>query len=385
MRWPLGSDGMKIPLSQPDLTWVERKAVLDVMESTFLSLGPKLPEFERAMAQYVGVKHAIAVNSGTSALHLIVRALGIGQGDEVITTPFSFIASANCILMEGARPVFVDIDPESYNIDPAKIEAAITPRTKAILGVDVFGRCAEWDRIEAIGKRRGLLVIEDSCEAIGAEAFGRKAGTFGAAGCFAFYPNKQMTTGEGGMILTDRDDLAALCKSMRNQGRDEGQAWLEHARLGFNYRLSDIQCALGIAQLSRLEELLSKRAAVAELYGHRLGKLEGLIIPQAPTEGRMSWFVYVVRLADRFSRGDRDAILRGLKDQGIGCNNYFAPIHLQRHYQNTFGFKAGDFPVTEHTSDRTIALPFHSAVTADQVELVAGCLAEQIRLVRERK
>ena len=376
---------MKIPLSQPDLTWVERKAVLDVMESTFLSLGPKLPEFERAMAQYVGVKHAVAVNSGTSALHLIVRALGIGQGDEVITTPFSFIASANCILMEGARPVFVDIDPESYNIDPAKIEAAITSRTKAILGVDVFGRCAEWDRIEAIAKRRGLLVIEDSCEAIGAEAFGRKAGTFGEAGCFAFYPNKQMTTGEGGMILTDRDDLAALCKSMRNQGRDEGQAWLEHARLGFNYRLSDIQCALGIAQLSRLEELLSKRAAVAELYGNRLGKLEGLIIPQGPAQGRMSWFVYVVRLADRFSREDRDAILRGLKDQGIGCNNYFASIHLQRHYQNTFGFKAGDFPVTEHTSDRTIALPFHSAITADQVEQVAVCLTEQIRLARGRK
>ena len=376
---------MKIPLSQPDLTWVERKAVLDVMESTFLSLGPKLPEFERAMAQYVGVKHAIAVNSGTSALHLIVRALGIGQGDEVITTPFSFIASANCILMEGARPVFVDIDPESYNIDPARIEAAITLRTKAILGVDVFGRCAEWDRIEAIAKRKGLLVIEDSCEAIGAEAYGRRAGTFGEAGCFAFYPNKQMTTGEGGMILTDRDDLAALCKSMRNQGRDEGQAWLEHARLGFNYRLSDIQCALGIAQLSRLEELLSKRAAVAELYGNRLGTLEGLIIPQGPAQGRMSWFVYVVRLADRFSREDRDAILRGLKDQGIGCNNYFAPIHLQRHYQTTFGFKAGDFPVTEHTSDRTIALPFHSAITVDQVEQVAVCLTEQIRQVRERK
>lgn len=385
MRWLLGSDGMKIPLSQPDLTWVERKAVLDVMESTFLSLGPKLPEFERAMAQYVGVKYAIAVNSGTSALHLIIRALGIGQGDEVITTPFSFIASANCILMEGGRPVFVDIDSESYNIDPAKIEAAITPRTKAILGVDVFGRCAEWDRIEAIAKRRGLLVIEDSCEAIGAEAFGRKAGTFGEAGCFAFYPNKQMTTGEGGMILTDRDDLAALCRSMRNQGRDEGQAWLEHARLGFNYRLSDIQCALGIAQLSRLEELLSKRAAVAELYGNRLGMLEGLIIPKGPAQGRMSWFVYVVRLADRFSREDRDAILRGLKDQGIGCNNYFAPIHLQRHYQHTFGFKAGDFPVTEHTSDRTIALPFHSAITVDQVEQVAFCLTEQIRLAEERE
>lgn len=380
----MGSDGMKIPLSQPDLTWVERKAVLDVMESTFLSLGPKLPEFERAMAQYVGVKHAVAVNSGTSALHLIVRALGIGQGDEVITTPFSFVASANCLLMEGARPVFVDIDPESYNIDPANIEAAITPRTKAILGVDVFGRCAEWDRIEAIAKRRGLLVIEDSCEAIGAEAFGRNAGTFGEAGCFAFYPNKQMTTGEGGMILTDRDDLASLCKSMRNQGRDEGQAWLEHARLGFNYRLSDIQCALGIAQLSRIEELLSKRAAVAARYGARLNQIDGLVIPKAPAQGRMSWFVYVVRLADRFSREDRDSILRGLKESGIGCSNYFAPIHLQRHYQSTFGFKAGDFPITERTSDRTIALPFHSAITGDQVEQVATSLGEQIRLVQKQ-
>jgi perosamine synthetase len=378
----VGSDGMKIPLSQPDLSGVERKAVMDVMDSTFLSLGPKLPEFESAMARYIGVKHAVAVNSGTSALHLIVRALGIGPGDEVITTPFSFVASANCVLMEGATPIFVDIDSESYNIDPAKIEAAITPRTKAILGVDVFGRCAEWDRIEAIAKGRGLLVIEDSCEAIGAEAFGRKAGTFGEAGCFAFYPNKQMTTGEGGMILTNRDDIAALSRSMRNQGRDEGQGWLEHARLGFNYRLSDIQCALGLAQLSRLEELLAKRAAVADMYRTGLAGIQDLIVPRNPDQGRMSWFVYVVRLRDGYSRAQRDRILLGLKANGIGCNNYFMPIHVQPFYRERFGLRLGQFPVTERVSDRTIALPFFSTMTTDQVEQVALCLEEQVRLAK---
>lgn len=379
MRWLLGSDGMKIPLAQPDLTWLERKAVLDVLESNFLSLGPKLPEFERAMAQYIGVKHAIAVNSGTSGLHLIVRALSIGRNDEVITTPFSFIASANCVLMESARPVFVDIDSETYNIDPDKVEAAITSRTKAILGVDVFGRCAEWDRICEIARRKGLAVIEDSCEAIGAESFGKMAGSFGDAGCLAFYPNKQMTTGEGGMILTNRDDVAALCRSMRNQGRDEGQGWLEHARLGFNYRLSDIHCALGLAQLSRIDDLLAKRAAVADLYRESLSHLDDLLLPVSPRQGRLSWFVYVVRLADRFTRADRDRILLALRDNGIGCNSYFAPIHLQPFYVEQFGFKPGDFPVTEHISDRTIALPFFTAMTADQVAQVSDCLMRVLR------
>lgn len=385
MRWLLGSDGMKIPLAQPDLTWLERKAVLDVLESTFLSLGPKVPEFERAMAQYIGVKHAIAVNSGTSGLHLIVRALGIGRNDEVITTPFSFISSANCVLMESARPVFVDIDPETYNIDPDKVEAAITPRTKAILGVDVFGRCAEWDRIGEVARRRGLAVIEDSCEAIGAEAFGKMAGSFGDAGCLAFYPNKQMTTGEGGMILTDRDDVAALCRSMRNQGRDEGQGWLEHARLGFNYRLSDIHCALGLAQLSRIEELLEKRAAVADLYRERLGHLDTLLLPVTPRQGRLSWFVYVVRLADRFTRADRDRILLALRENGIGCNKYFAPIHLQPFYVELFGFKPGDFPVTERICERTIALPFFTTITPDQVAQVADCLTQAICTTERRQ
>ena len=385
MSWLLGFNKMKIPLAQPDLTGLERRAVLDVLESSFLSLGPKPPEFERAMAKYIDVKHAIAVNSGTSGLHLIVRALGIGCNDEVITTPFSFIASANCVLMERARPVFVDIDPETYNIDPAKIEAAITPRTKAILGVDVFGRCAEWDRIAEIARQRGLAVIEDSCEAIGAEAFGKMAGSFGDAGCLAFYPNKQMTTAEGGMILTNRDDVATLCRSMRNQGRDEGQGWLEHARLGFNYRLSDIHCALGLVQLSRIEDLLAKRAAVADLYQERLSLLDDLLLPVGPKQGRLSWFVYVVRLADRFTRADRDRILLVLRENGIGCNSYFAPIHLQPFYIEQFGFKVGDFPVAEHISERTIALPFFTAMTPDQVTQVADCLTQAIGTTETRQ
>ena len=376
----MASDGMKIPLSSPDITALERRAVLDVLESNNLSLGPKLGEFERALSRYVGVRHAVAVNSGTSGLQLIVRALGIGAGDEVITTPFSFIASANCIAVEGARPIFVDIDVDTYNVDVTSIERAITPRTKAILGVDVFGRCADWDQIEAIARHHRLAVIEDSCEAIGAEWRGRKAGAFGDAGCFGFYPNKQITTGEGGMIVTHRDDIAAACRAMRNQGR-EGEGWLEHAGLGFNYRISDINCALGVAQLSRLEEMLAKRAAVADLYRQRLEHVKDIVLPAPCTEGRRSWFVYVVRLEARFTREDRDRILQGLRSAGIGSSNYFPPIHLQPFYRTQFGHRPGDFPLTEHVSERTIALPFFNALTAAQVEEVAECLEKQLSRV----
>ena len=377
----MAADGMKIPLSEPDITALERRAVLDVLESSNLSLGPKLAEFEQAMAKYVGVRHAVAVNSGTSGLHLIVRALGIGPGDEVITTPFSFIASANCIVMEGARPVFVDIEPGTYNIDVTKIEEAITPRSKAILGVDVFGRCADWERIGEIAKLRRLAVIEDSCEALGAESRGRKAGSFGEAGCFGFYPNKQMTTGEGGMILTDRDDLAAACRSMRNQGREDGEGWLQHSRLGFNYRISDLNCALGLAQLSRLEDMLARRAAVAQRYLARLGKVAGVILPQSVTEGRLGWFVFVVRLADQYGEADRNQVLRGLRAAGIGCSNYFPPIHLQPYYIQQFGYRRGYFPVTEAIAERTIALPFFNGLSATQIDEVADCLDHQIRLL----
>lgn len=377
----MASDGMKIPLSRPDITAVERQAVLDVLESPNLSFGPKLTEFERAMAKYVGVRHAVAVNSGTSALQLIVRSLGIGPGAEVITTPFSFIASANCIVVEGARPVFVDIDAATYNLDVARVEAAITPRMKAILAVDVFGRCVDWKGLRAIAGRYGLALIEDSCEAIGAESNGRRAGSFGDAGCFGFYPNKQMTTGEGGIIVTDREDLAATCRCLRNQGREEGQSWLEHTRIGFNYRLSDLNCALGLAQLSRLEDMLAKREAVANLYRERLRAIESVTVPSSVTEGRLSWFVFVVRLADRFTRAHRDRVMHGLREEGIGCSNYFPPIHLQPAYVERFGYKRGDFPMTEHVSDRTLALPFFNALTASQVDEVTECLARHIRLV----
>ena len=375
---------MNIPLSRPDITVRECRAVLAVLESPYLSLGPTLVEFEETIATYVGVRHAIAVNSGTSGLHLIVRALEIGSGDEVITTPFSFIASANCIMMERARPVFVDIDPETCNVDVTKIERAITARTKAILGVDVFGRCADWEAIKTIARRHQLAVIEDSCEAIGAEYRGRKAGSFGAAGCFGFYPNKQMTTGEGGVILTDRDDVAAACRSMRNHGWGNSRNGPVCTRLGFNYRLSDIHCALGLAQLSRLEQMLAQRASVADLYGARLKNIAGVVLPPPAKEGRLSWCVYVVRLSDRYTRADRDHVLRGLRDAGIGCGTYFQPIHLQPIYVERFGFRRGDFPETERIADRTLALPFFNALTVSQVDEVVDGLHQQLRLLGDR-
>jgi perosamine synthetase len=360
----------QIPLSSPDITDLERSAVLDVLSSPQLSLGPRLPEFERALCERTGSRYAVAVNSGTSALHLCVKALGIGPGDEVITTPFSFVASANCVLFERARPVFVDIDPVTWNIDVEQIEHAITPRTRAILPVHVFGRPANMRAIMEIANRRNLAVIEDSCEAIGASIDGKAAGTFGNAGVFAFYPNKQITTGEGGAVITDDPKIASLCRSWRNQGRGEGASWLQHEMLGYNYRLSDVNCALGIAQLQRLSEICEARTMVAARYNAMLADLDGVIVPSLREPGaEISWFVYVVRLTDDFSRKDRDAILARLRERGVGCNNYFTPIHLQPFYREQFGFAPGDFPITEHIADRTIALPFFNQLTADQAAL----------------
>ncbi|MCU0641471.1 MAG: DegT/DnrJ/EryC1/StrS family aminotransferase [Candidatus Margulisbacteria bacterium] len=368
---------MQIPLSSPDITKKEIKAVTDVLSTPHLSLGPKLPEFEQALADYAGVKYAVAVNSGTSALHLIVRALGIGQGDEVITTPFSFIASANCILFEQAKPVFVDIDPRTMNIDASKIEEKITKNTKAILAVDVFGYPAEWAELEKLAKKHGLALIEDSCEALGAQYRRKKAGSFGNAGCFAFYPNKQITTGEGGVIVTNDKKISQLCKSMRNQGRDENAGWLQHQRLGYNYRLSDINCALGIAQMRRLDEILDKRERVAGMYHDRLRSLKGIELPPRSTDRiKRSWFVYVVKLSAGYKLKDRDFILKGLRRKGIGCNDYFSPIHLQPFYVEMFGFKKGDFPVTETVSQRTIALPFYNNLKAEQAGYVADTLKD---------
>ena len=373
---------MEIPLSNPDITELEIRYVTDVLRTPNLSLGPKLAEFETRMAEFVGVKYAVATNSGTSALHLIIKALRIKDGDEVITTPFSFVSSANCILFERARPVFVDIDPLTLNIDVNLIEERITAKTRAILAVDIFGYPAEWSKLEQLAKKHHLKLVEDSCEALGAEYKGRKAGTFGEAAAFAFYPNKQMTTGEGGIIVTNSREIADLCRSMRNQGRGDGDEWLEHQRLGYNYRLSDINCALGIAQLERIEELLAKRERVARMYNMKLKDWQEVRIPCSSPEVRRSWFVYAVVLEDRYSRENRDKILQELRKRGIGCSNYFTPIHLQPFYVEMFGFKKGDFPVTEHISERTIALPFYNNLSETEVDFVVENLKEIVGFER---
>lgn len=367
---------MQIPLSSPDITKAETEAVLGVLKTPNLSLGPKLPEFEKVMAEYVGVKYAVAVNSGTSALHLIVRSLGIAEGDEVITTPFSFIASANCILFERARPVFVDIDPQTFNIDVDKIEDRISPKTKAILAADIFGLPADWEELERISRKHDLKLIEDSCEALGAEYKGRKVGAYGEAACFAFYPNKQITTGEGGVVVTDNAEIARLCRSMRNQGREGEDDWLQHQRLGYNYRLSDISCALGIEQMRRIEEILRKREKVANIYSQKLRGVKGVRVPYDSPEIKRSWFVYVVVLADKYSKEQRDDILKKLKEKGIGCASYFPPIHLQPFYMERFGCRRGDYPVAEHVSEKTIALPFYNNLTEGQIEYVVENLKE---------
>jgi perosamine synthetase len=365
---------MEIPLSRPDITQAERDAVLEVLEGPYLSLGPKVTEFEQRLADYVGTRYAVAVNSGTSGLHLCLRAMGVGPGDEVLTTPFSFIASANCILFDGGRPVFADVDPDTWNIDPARLAEAVTDRTRAIVAVDVFGQPADMDRIRAIADGHDLRVLEDSCEALGARYKGRAAGTLGDAGVFGFYPNKQMTTGEGGMIVTNDETIHRLAASDRNQGRDVCDGWLAHTRLGYNYRLSDINSALGIAQLSRIDAILANRARVARWYIDRMKDIPRVRMQRIMPDVEISWFVMVVRLDDGYSADDRDRIIEWLRADGIGASNYFPPIHLQPFYRERFGYKPGDFPVCEALADRTIALPFHGQLTEAEVDRVCQTL-----------
>jgi len=361
---------MKVNLSRPDITETEIQAVCQVLRSPNLSLGPKLREFEQAFEQYIGVRHAIAVNSGTSGLFLCAKAMGWGSGDEILVTPFTFICSVTVPMMVGATPVFVDIDPVSLNMAPSKIEEKITAKTKAILPVSVFGNPSGMDEICRIAEKHNLTVLEDSCEALGSTLNGKKVGTFGKMSAFAFYPNKQMTTGEGGMILTDDDDLAALCVSLRNQGRGRGGGWLAHDRLGYNYRLSDINCALGIVQLSRIEEFVEKRAKVAKIYQRFLADDDRLIVPQAPADSRMSWFVFVVRLAEQYTQDQRNTLLKKMLDRGIQVSNYFPPVHLQPFIAEQYGCKVGDMPVTDAVVKSTMALPFHNNLTNAEVELV---------------
>lgn len=367
---------MYVPLSSPDIGRRERELVNEVLDSSVLSLGPKVEQFERLVAEYLGVKEAVAVNSGTSGLHLAVRALDIGEGNEVITTPFSFVASANCLLYERARPVFVDIEPRTMNMDPDLIEAAITPRTRAILPVHVFGVPADLEKIFALAKKYRLAVIEDACEAIGARYNGKMVASEGDAGVFAFYPNKQITTGEGGIISTNREDLAKLCRSMRNQGRSEGDTWLYHERIGYNYRLDELSAALGIAQMERLDRILARREEVAGAYNDRLKHLAGVTIPSAgPPAYKISWFVYVVRLAPGI---DRNRVMSFLQKNGVACRAYFQPIHLQPFYRKLFGYREGDYPEAERAASTTLALPFYNNLTLQEVDYVVEVLAEAL-------
>jgi perosamine synthetase len=375
-----------IPLSAPDVTPQDRERVLAVLSGRSLSLGPLLPAFEAAMAAAAGTRFAVAVNSGTSALHLCVKAANIEPGDEIVTTPFSFVASANCILYEQATPDFVDIELDTYNINPAQVASTIGPRTRAVIPVHVFGRPCDMSAIMAIAKRHQLTVIEDACEAIGASIDGQRAGGIGHSGTFAFYPNKQITTGEGGAIVTNDEETARLCRSWRNQGRGEDGAWLQHERLGYNYRLSDINCALGLGQLSRLDHILAARSRAAAMYREELSTIPEVVLPFPASRGtEISWFVFVLRLQDEFRQEDRDAILQSLRNDGIGCNNYFAPIHLQQFYRERFGFRPGQFPITEHVAARTIALPFFNTLTREQVQAVAASLRRAFRELPRRR
>jgi perosamine synthetase len=361
-----------IPLSRPFLDEREEELVLEVLRSRHLSLGSYVPRFEGMLAARVRAPYAAAVSSGTAGLHLAVRISGIGSGDEVITSPFSFVASANCFIYEGAKPVFADVDPQTLNLDPGAVEAAITDRTRAIVAVDIFGYPCELDELRAICERHGLALIEDSCQALGAEYKGRPLGSHGHMAVFAFYPNKQMTTGEGGVVTTGSAEQLELLVSLRNQGRADTDGWLDHSRFGFNYRLSDVHAAIGIAQLEKLDMLLSMRSAAAARYAALLRDVDGVSTLLADDEDhRRSWFVYVVRLAAGI---DRNRVIAVLEDQGIQTRPYLPCIHLQKYMREQFGFREWMFPVAEEASRKTLALPFHSAIEAEDQERVVEAL-----------
>lgn len=365
----------RIPMSAPEIDESDIQAVVEVLRSGRLALGCKTIAFEEAVRNYVGVRHAIAVSSGTAALHLIVKSLGLGPGDEVLVPSFSFAASVNVLLYEGITPVFCDIETRTYNLDTSSLEGRITARTKAILAVDVFGHPAEWDALERIAERHGLLLIDDSCEAIGAEYRGKKIGCFGNAAAFAFYPNKQITTGEGGVIVTNDCDLACVARSLRNQGRGEMGSWLEHERLGFNYRMDELSAALGLSQLKRIELFLRKRERVAALYNECLGGLPGIRIPYTESHVRMSWFVYVITLDEDI---DRDAVIESLRQRNIPVRCYFSPLHQQTYIARRADCRCSDLPVTESVARRTLALPFHNQLTTKEIEEVVDALADAV-------
>jgi perosamine synthetase len=382
---------MGIPMSEPDITSVERAAVQQVLGTTTLSIGPWTDRFEQAMAARLGMRHAAAVSSGTAGLHLAMIAADVQEDDLVVTTPFSFVASVNCILYQRARPVLVDVEPDALTIDADAVDRVVRQlvqrggrhkRLKAILPVHVFGQSADMDPILEIARRHGLAIVEDACEAIGATYKGRPVGTLGDAAVYAFYPNKQVTTGEGGMVVTQRPDWDATFRSLRNQGRDVFDGWLQHTRLGYNYRLDELSAALGTAQLARLDELLQRRARVAGWYGRRLERIEGVVVPRvASWTTRMSWFVYVVRVP----AGERDRVIRELAQRDIPARPYFPPIHLQPYHRRVLRSRPGDFPVAEAAGETCLALPFFGTMREAQVDEVCGALDEALHGAMPRR
>lgn len=396
---PVAAPPETLPLARPVLGEREEQLVLEVLRSGRLSLGPMLERFERDFAEWLGVGEAVAVSSGTAALHLGVRARGWGRGDEVITSPFSFVASANCLLYEDVRPVFCDVDPFSLNLDPVAAEAAVGPATAGILPVHIFGYPAAMPQFRRLSDRHGLGLLEDACEALGAvDAEGGRVGAGGGLATFAFYANKQMTTGEGGMITTGDAELARLLRSGRNQGRAIDMGWLDHERLGFNYRLSDIACAIGIGQLERLDEMLAGRARAAEMYEERLAGVEAVVTPAAGRDReRRSWFVYVIKLVDddersekpsefhsfsersnEVARSRRDEVITALAAEGIPAKEYLPCIHLMPHYR-ALGYRPGQFPAAEAASARSLALPLFPGMSEEQVERVCSALKRALR------
>jgi perosamine synthetase len=365
-----------IPLSRPAIDEREEELVLDVLRSGRLSLGPAIPRFESLFAERVGVPHAAAVSSGTGGLHLCARLAGIQPGDEVITSPYSFVASANCFIYEGGTPVFADVDPDTLNLDPEAVEEAVTERTKAIVAVDIFGYPCELDALLSICDRHGLVLIEDACEALGAEYRGKAIGSHGHLAVFAFYPNKQMTTGEGGAVTTASAEEWELLASLRNQGRADTDGWLDHSRYGYNYRLDDVSAAIGIGQLEKLDLLLAARAEVAERYNELLAPVDGVETPLADdADHRRSWFVYVVKLAAEL---DRNSVIASLERDGIQTRPYLPSIHLQAYMRERYGFGEGMCPVSEDASRRTLALPIFPGLEREDQERVAEALGAAI-------
>ncbi len=364
----------EIPLSRPWLDEREEELVLEVLRSGRLSLGPWIDRFEEEIAERVGAPYAAAVSSGTAGLHLLCKIAGLGPGDEVITSPLSFVASANCFILEGATPVFADVDPVTLNLDPAAVEAAVTPRTKAIVAVDMFGYPCELDELRAIAERHGLTLIEDACESLGAEYRGRPLGAHGPSAVFAFYPNKQMATGEGGVVVTHSEEEWQVLRSLRNQGRSyDGGGWFHHVRVGLNYRWTDIQAAIGLGQLEKLDRILELREAAARRYGELLNEVEGVDAPWGgDAQHRRSWFVYVVKLEPG---RDRAAVMDVLRAEGVGTAEYVPCIHLQPYMRERFGFAEGLCPVAEETASRTLALPFFSQIDPDDQTRVVEALA----------